>query len=377
ADDFYLSIRYEKQIYDLHIIPRPDTLVNVYAKPSSQMTEEQIQAVLESPAQYLLITEIPGDAMTAYHIYMEIINILFPELLGVVNLHARKAYPPEFVRFTGMFAHAVEPYDVFGIYITGTEDGADTFMTTCGLCTLGMRELEMIGANAENFGYFANMLDYTAARCVERDLLPDAGEIISDFAEFSQESETMKNYQITWDTPEHVMPGLPEDSLAVGFQREVPSAVLILTETGTAPAIAPVFADLDEIHYPSTNRYFHRKIALAKETFGLFRDALAHGFEKAAVRLELDLDDYGYYESEAYQNCDEDDEPDYSIELVWADLKRDGDTVRAYVTEEFPTLPDCHAGDEIEFTEENTASWALILPDGEDVITQEEAYLLL
>ncbi|MDE5769615.1 MAG: hypothetical protein K2H82_09540, partial [Oscillospiraceae bacterium] len=157
ADDLYLSVRYENQIYDLHIIPKPDTLTNVYAKSVYQMTEKKLQDVMEAPVQYLLITEIPGDAMTAYHVYMEIINILFPELLGVVNLHARKAYPPEWVRFAGMFAHAVSPYDVFGIYITGTEDGSDAFMTTCGLCTLGMRELELIGANAENFGYFATM----------------------------------------------------------------------------------------------------------------------------------------------------------------------------------------------------------------------------
>ncbi|MDE5883602.1 MAG: hypothetical protein K2H29_00740, partial [Oscillospiraceae bacterium] len=181
----------------------------------------------------------------------------------------------------------------------------------------------------------------------------------------------------TWDMPEHVIPELPEDSIAVGFQREVPSAVLILTETGTSPAIDPVFEDLEEISYPGTNRNFHRRIALAKETFEVFRNALEHGFEKAAVRLELNLDDYGYYESEAYLYGDEDDEPDYSIELVWTDLKRDGNTVRAYVTQEFATLPDCHAGDEIEFTEENTASWALILPDSDEAITQEEAYLLL
>ncbi|MDE5754805.1 MAG: hypothetical protein K2H89_09755, partial [Oscillospiraceae bacterium] len=366
TDDLYLSVRYENQIYDLHIIPKPEEVPPVYAKSSYDMTEEQLQVVLESPVQYLLVTEIPSDAQTAYHIYMEIISILFPELIGVVNLLAQKAYPPKFVKFAGKFAHAVVPYDVFGISITGTEDGSDIFMSTIGLCTLGMRELELIGANADNFGYFANMLDYTAAMCVQNDHLPDAGNILSSF------SENELEYQLTWQSPAKILPDLPQDCIAVQMQREVPSAILILTETKNSPAINPIFEDLDALHYGNTARNFHRRIELAKETFPVFQKALEHGFEKAAVRLELDLDDYGYYESEAYLYGDEDDEPDYSVELVWADVKQEQNTIKANISEEFPTLPYCHAGDEIAFTQENIASWAIILPDDDEAITQEE-----
>lgn len=358
--NIYFSVRYDDKIHEFYLIFQPQELTHFYAKPLYGMSEEVFASIMDSQYQCLLVAELTGHAQDAYHVYMQVLSIAFPNMLGVINAFSQKAYPPNWVRFAGQFQHAVTPADIYGLDITGSEDGSDIFMTTVGLCTLGLRELELVGANKDNFGYFADMLSYVAYQCVANDMLPDENEVIAVCYEEQEE------YAISWNMTEKILDTLPDDCLAVRVERNCPSGVLILEQTGESPAINSVFENPENLHFPSVRDDFYRKIELAKETFPVFENALSQKIERGAVRLEVELDE------------EQEDEFDYSIELVWAELQQDEDnSVKAYLAEEYESLPAYHIDDEIAFTQDTIASWVIQPAGSEDTISQEEAYLLL
>ena len=367
--EIYISAKYKDKIHEMHLIDltnKTDEVDFSYMHPVYDMSDEVLEAINNSKHKYLLVTELNGQAQDAYHVYMEVLSIAFPNMLGVINLLARKAYSSNWVKYAGMFANAVSPDDTYGFEIVGSRDSDYIYILTVGLSTMGMRELEIIGANKDNFGYFINMISYTAYHCVADDMLPDENQVITSFY------ENDKEYEITWNAPEKVLSKLPEDYLAVR-KIETPSgdlipAMLILKETGNSPAINPVFENLDNLYYPNLRSDFYRNIRLAKESFVIFKNALSRKFERGAVRLEIELDE------------EQQEEFDYGIELVWADLKQTGDSGNSYVAclaEEFEALPNYHIGDEIVITQENIASWVILFDENEEPVTQEEAYLLL
>ena len=364
--EIYISAKYKDKIHEMHLFPMTDEFDVSYMHPVYHMSDETFEAIIHSGNRYVLVMELNGQAQDAYHVYMQVLSIAFPDMLGVINLLARKIYPANWVKYAGMFANAVSPADVYGFDIPGTEDGSNISIITIGLCALGMREIEIIGANKDNFHYFLDMVSYTAYQCVANDMLPDENQVITSFY------ENDKEYEITWNAPEKVLSKLPEDYLAVR-NIETPSgdlipAMLILKETDNSPAINPVFENLDNLYYPNLRSDFYRNIRLAKESFAIFKNALSRKFERGAVRLEIELDE------------EQQEEFDYGIELVWADLKQVDDSGNSYVAclaEEFEALPNYHIGDEIVITQENIASWVILFDENEEPVTQEEAYLLL
>ncbi|MDE6005341.1 MAG: hypothetical protein K2G88_08155, partial [Oscillospiraceae bacterium] len=361
--EIYISAKYEDKIHEMHLISMTDKIDLSYMHPVYDMSDEAFESIINSNNRYILVTELNGQAQDAYHVYMEVLSIAFPDMLGVINLLARKAYPANWVKYAGMFANAVSPVDVYGFDIPGSEDGSNICIITIGLCALGMREIELIGANKDNFGYFVEMVSYTAYQCVANDMLPDEKQVITSFY------ENDKEYEITWEIPKKVLSKLPEDYLAVR-SIETPSgelmpAMLILKETGNSPAINPVFENLDNLYYPNLRSDFYRNIRLAKESFPIFENALSRKFERGAVRLEIELEE------------EQQEEFDYGIELVWAEVKQVGDSYMACLTEEFESLPNYHIGDEIVITQENISSWVIQFAEDEKFISQEEAYLLL
>ena len=94
---------------------------------------------------------------------MHLLKEVFPDMKGIINLTAQKAYPAEWVKFAGTYENAVSPHDLYSVYLSGDEASGEVWGSTIGLNALGMRELEFINANTENFEAFAGILDQTAA----------------------------------------------------------------------------------------------------------------------------------------------------------------------------------------------------------------------
>lgn len=339
----HLMFRKEKRIYEYNLFA-PEITERPPVRPVAGMTPEELeQAFSANPKKLILSTELGSTPMADYAQLMQVISLLVPDLAGVADLITQHAYPPEWVHYVAAYPEAIDPHDMFGLYITGSEELNEVWMCTIGLACLGMRELEMIGATPESFGMFADMLDQTAAQLVERNMLPDAGEPIARCM-YEEEERTF-----TWGAPEEFFEHV---TIAAQVGRDwKPAALLVETEDGVTLPTA-FFDPEEEIDYPNPNSAFHRSIRLAKAALGEFRKAVQKPFVRAAVRIEFELDEVA---TEKFG---------YGIELLWGDVSRvEGDKIFVEIAETSDAVPEIHEGDEFEVTEENTANW-FVQPKG-------------
>ena len=357
-EGLFLSFERGKRVYDymLTVVTTPE---GPPCNPVADLTDEDCEAMLQNEQRYIFRAPIGEASLLDYSYAMQLILTLLPEQIGVIDVLNHHAYSRDWVRFKGTYENAVMPNDLFGLYLSGDQERDEVWMTTMGLNMLGMRDIEVIGANTRNYSMFADILDHVAAQAVTYGMLPDEGEgfgvIYIDEA----------SYECTW---KRVPDDLDPASVAAHVERDGSSALLCLdTDDGITPLPAcKVLQTAGEISYPRVNSDFRRRVSLSKRTFPLFREALQKPFVRAAVQAEFHLT------QEAAKQYG------YGIELIWAEIVsvQDG-VIRAAVRETSEALPDLHEDDIVEITEQNTAIW-YIQPEGfEEPVTMQEAYLLM
>ncbi|MBE6848298.1 MAG: DUF4026 domain-containing protein [Ruminococcus sp.] len=359
----YLSFRFEDRIYEAYILS-PEINDRFGGRPCYMISREDYEAMQDAKQHLIVQMEAGDDAQLSYYLQMKILTTALPELLGVFDLTAEKVYPANWAIFAGKCRNSIALRDLFTLSISGSEESEEVWMTTIGLAASGMRELEIIGATKENYGYFADILFRTGCITERNAILPNAGEPMLDF------TIGEKDYSLTWQLPAAALIG-KEELLASKADRVVPSAVLCLYGDNTQlPEFEPM-QECAEIEYENDRSEYIRHIYLSKETVPQLRNAyktlsLAGPLEAAAARVEFTL------------SAEMREKYGYSKELLWADIYEiDGDTIKARIAETSELLPDCKEGDEIEITEENITGW-FIRPEGsEEAFTEEDAFLFM
>ncbi len=307
------------------------------------MTPDALRDLLDSPGRCLIVSELSGLPQKSFYAVIQYLSGIFPEMNGFVNLTAQKAFPAEWVRFAVRYENAIAPEDLYSVYFARDPEKNEIWGTTIGLCAWGLRELELIGANTENFELFAGILDQTAAFCIERNSLPDENECI-----IPCRNAAGKESEICWQQPETALKAISPESFAVSVKRAVPSGILNLLD----------LPDLQTTVLP-VSRSDRRRIArLAEETFPVLVKAMEKTAEKAVVQLALP--------------CEDNDE--YDFELLWAEPLPGGQ--KAVLIEESELLPQYHEGDEVKIVPEAVFDWRIQRTDTESWISPQKAYLL-
>jgi hypothetical protein len=356
-EGLYVSYRRDGKLFD-YVMIITETPECPPGSPVGDLSDEQFERMMNNPVRYIMRTTLCEPAQVSYHYVMQLFATILPEMLGLCDIMSRHAYSGDWVRFAGTHQAAVMPSDLFGLYLTGDQDSDEVWMTTMGLCMLGMRELEIIGSNTRNFRVFADILDRVAAQVVDHGMLPDEGETFG--VVYSGEEP----YNFKWAR----IPEQGDDKTIAGMvKRETPSGMLLIeTDDGDVPLVdCKLFEDYDNIHFPSGNRDFRRRIALAKQTFHYLQEAVKKPFARCAIRLEFQIPE------------EIRDEVGYGIELLWTEISSvDGDTIRVEVKETEDTLPDIHEGDILTVDPENVAGWMFIRNEGDTTINEQDAFLI-
>ncbi|HAJ97619.1 MAG TPA: hypothetical protein DCO72_07775 [Ruminococcus sp.] len=355
-ETLFISLEHHGKLVELQMkMLVTDENYKIEARPVAFLERETFEKMLESPVKYVARFEIDGEPIFFYHQIMKIFSVLFPEMVGIIDLVTQHAYPENWVRFAGEYPEAIAPSDLFGLYLAGDSEQDTVWMTTLGMNCLGMRELEMYGSDTKNYTTFADMLDEIASQCVDRNMIADMGEPIAECACGEEK------YSFTWSNT-----SVNEDS-SQNLDNNLSGVILLMTDEGNIlPPEFEYFADPDQIDYPRNRKNFHKRIDLAKKTFDTMKKALEEKpFDEASVRIAIELDE------------DTAEEYDYSIELLWADIDRvENGKVFAKFAETAETLPDIHEGDEIEVTPDNLTGWIVHFEDLEQSVTETLAYLL-
>ncbi len=357
-EGMFLSFNRDKRVCD-YAITKVEAGIDDFPdlNPVEDLDDATFGTMQGSSANFVVHCQHGDNAQLDYHFAMQLLSTLFPEMIGVTDIMNRHVYSGNWVRFKGRYEASVTPNDLFGLYLTGSQDKDEVWMTTLGMNLLGMRELEICGATTKNFSKMAEILDHIAALCVDQGMLPDEeqpfGVIYLDEVP----------YRLCWKT----VKDLPEDSVAAGVDRALPSGMLMLETDNGMESIADseLIDKAQSIEYPSGNHDFYRRIALAKETAPIFLEAVQSPFERAAVRLEFQLDDERRKQF------------GYGVELLWAEIAEvDGDTIRAAVKETSEALPELQEDTIVTVDPEKLAAW-FIQPKGEPhPFSAQDAYYI-
>ena len=349
-EGLYVSYRREGKLYD-YVLLITETTETPPASPVGDLTDEDFERMMKNPVRYIMRTTLGEPAQVSYQYAMQFLSTVLPEMLGLCDIMTRHAYSGDWVRFAGAHEAAVSPSDLFGLYLTGDRETGEVWMSTTGLCVIGMRELEILGSNTGNFRIFADMLDRVAAQAVDQGMLPDEGE------KFGVVYVGEEPYNFQWAQ-------FPETNEE---KRDVPTGVLMLDTDQGAVSVTEceLFADPEQIHFPNGNRDFRRRIALAKQTFHYLQEAVKTPFARCAIRLEFQIPE------EIRKDLG------YSIELLWTEITSvDGDTIRVEVKETEDTVPDIHEGDILTVDPEKVAGWMFMRTDDSPTVNEQDAFLI-
>ena len=362
----YLTFRFEDRVYEACLMSL-ETEEPIHARPCYDMDEATREAIADSSKHLLLHMEYSDDPRLSCHLAMHLLHILLPDMLGVIDLITQKMYPARWVKFAGSCRNAVSPSDLFSLSINGTDDSDEVWITTLGLCTAGLRELEIVGANRENFGYFADILHFIGCTCMEQSMLEDEMKPISGLRVHGEECI------VTWTNPDKFLPTMP-DSFAARVERTLPAGILaVLTEEEEAVLLTDFepMAKGQDVEFPYVHSNLVRRIHLAKETVPQLRKAYAAlsasaPIAQAAVRLEFTLS------PEMRDQCG------YGKELLWADISAiDGETIIASTAEISDLLPSIDQNQEFIVTEENITAWMIRLEGDNVPYTEEDAHYFM
>lgn len=357
-EGLYVSYRRDGKLYDYALLIT-ETTDTPPGSPVGDLSDEDFERMMRNPVRYILRTSLGEPAQLTYQYAMRFFSTVLPEMLGLCDIMSRHAYSGDWVRFAGAHEAAVMPSDLFGLYLTGDQETDEVWMTTTGLCMLGMRELEICGATTKNFRVFADVLDRVAAQAVDHGMLPDEGD------SFGIVYAGEEPYNFKWA---HVPKQGGARTIAAQVERETPSGILMIeTDQGDIPVVdCELFAQPDSIHFPDGNRDFRRRIALAKQTFHYLQDAVKKPFARCAIRLEFRIPE------ELREKAG------YGIELLWTEITAvEEDVIRVEVKETAETLPDIHEGDILTVDPEKVAGWMFKRTEGSATINEQDAYLLL
>ncbi len=339
----YASVATEEVPLDF-ILSEAESAPPLEEAPIQGMEQEQLLELLESPCCYALMTELSGTPQKCYYAVMKFISAVFPEMNGIVNMTALKAYPSGWVRFAGTYEDGISPHDLYSLFLGGSQERNEVWGITVGLTAYGFRELEFMGADTENFEAFASILDRTAALCISRNQLPDENLCITA----CRNEDTQEEHEIFWQNPKMAFQDAPPDSIAVSAKQNTPFGVLNLHRLPHPETI--------ELPRPRSER--NRLARLAEQTYPVLQKAAEQPFEKALIQLVVPCEDNA----------------EYDFDLLWAELQPG--RKKAVWLESSELAPEYQKGGEIEILPENIFDWRFQPSGTEDLFTPEEAWLL-
>ena len=161
-------------IYQLAILCQPVPDYREF-RPASPVSDESLKAVesAEGTVVFLMPFEEKQPDI-ALHMQLKFANLLCPEAVAYLDYSRMKMLPATWVL---MAARSEVPPMVDYLYnleLHGTEEDDHLWITTRGLRTCGLREIEILDATKENYGRYCDMLSFAVERILLREELTDA-----------------------------------------------------------------------------------------------------------------------------------------------------------------------------------------------------------
>ena len=134
----------------------------------SWLNDREKEAVMDSDHAYGVEMIFADNNMDSFHLQVKLLYMLVPDMVALMDLNGYRAYSGKWARMTAESKVAPSPDCMFIIHATNDEQNGESsvWLHTHGLTRCGTIELEILGADLNNWRDLGNALDQIAHRLV-------------------------------------------------------------------------------------------------------------------------------------------------------------------------------------------------------------------
>ena len=340
-----------------------------FVRPEHVFSDDELKMIDEAEAGLGVCIEFEDDNNKCFHDQLKIINILFPELLAVLDCPSEKLLSGKWVKLAAESSVLPAPRYLFTVQAI-SDNGEEVWLHTHGLKRCGLYELEILNSNKQYFGDHYKMIEAFALRMLESDDSIDPGDpVFIGQAAGKQLTLTAVEWKEALELYPDVTLGTEEDR-DDGVHDEDTCVLMIYKNEKDAEEM--VYTPVDDFNrFLDQNPMFFfskeetkRMSDLAIERIPYMLKAFDDKDNKIIVKIGL-ITDKEYWDNE--------DEP--QREHIWFELKdvKSGSVV-AELTQEPYYVSGIKEGDTGTYPFSDITDWIIFTKERQ--VTPDDAYLL-
>ena len=124
-----------------------------FVRPEHAFTDEEVRMLDEAQAGLAICFNYEGDSNQCFHDQLKIMDVLFPELLAVLDCPSEKLLSGKWVALAAKSSVLPAPRYLFTVQAI-SDGGDEVWLHTHGLKRCGLYELEILNSNKEFFNVF-------------------------------------------------------------------------------------------------------------------------------------------------------------------------------------------------------------------------------
>lgn len=145
-----LQIRYEKEIYEVSFYLNQISVQEFYLNQNFFFTEEEKEKIKTAQKALTIFMKFYGNNQKCYQLQLKLAVAIVPDFLAVLDESAEKILPAKWVLMTANSKLLPNPTSLFSVQAINNQK-KEVWLHTHGLCRCGMRELEILASNENNY----------------------------------------------------------------------------------------------------------------------------------------------------------------------------------------------------------------------------------
>ena len=340
-----------------------------FVRPEHAFTDEEVRMLDEAQAGLAICFNYEGDSNQCFHDQLKIMDVLFPELLAVLDCPSEKLLSGKWVALAAKSSVLPAPRYLFTVQAI-SDGGDEVWLHTHGLKRCGLYELEILNSNKEFFNDHYKMIEAFALRMLESDEPIEPGDaVFIGQAAGKQLTLTAVDWKEALDHYPDVTLGTEEDRDDGVHSEDTCVLMIYKNERAEEQKIYTPVDDFNQFLGQNPMFYFSteetkRMSALARERLPYMLKAFGNKENTVIAKIGLTID------KEHWSNPDKPEK-----EHIWFEIKdiKDG-SVTGELTQEPYYVSGMKQGDTGTYPFSDITDWLIFTK--ENRVSPDDAYLL-
>lgn len=154
-----------------------DVEIPSFVRPEHSFTEEEFQKLDAARVGLAVCMDFDGDSNRCFYDQLRFINVLFPDILAVLDCPSEKLLSGKWVALAAQSSVLPAPRYMFTVQAI-SDGGEEVWLHTHGLKRCGLYELEILGSSKDYFNDHYKMIESFALQMLESDEPIERGEAL-------------------------------------------------------------------------------------------------------------------------------------------------------------------------------------------------------